>query len=521
RDYFDAQATVQVYEGETTLFARLPGSATGQPYTAEVSLLLCSSRHCLPVDEVWSDTVPQHLPQLAAMPWAASWRALAEPQGQAPTLPATSPAVPATAAEPSADSQPLPPPEDFDLQLTPRYADESLEIAGLGKALLLGVLAGLLLNAMPCVLPVLTLKITGLLLLGGGAEGIRRFREHNICFAAGVMTLFTVLALILGMADLMWGQLYQSQSLILVMLLLVFLMGLSMLGVFSLPVIDLKTGDSSLHPRLQAYITGLMATFLATPCSGPLLGGVLGWAFTQPLFTLVTVFWAVGLGMALPYIVFSLWPDMARILPRPGAWMQIFERLLGFCLLGTALYLLSILPAEKYIHVLSVLLLTGGGAWFWGRFCGLNAPLRRRRLAGLMGLMLLAGAILWLLRPVAALPQWQEFTPAGFRAQLGSRPMLVEFTADWCPNCKFLESTVLGDERIRKWQARYGFTLVRVDLTSANAWAVRLLEALGSKSIPVTALFPAGEHAREPLVLRDVYGVATLERAMDEAFGQK
>ena len=99
---------------------------------------------------------------------------------------------------------------------------------------------------------------------------------------------------------MIWGQLYQQQSLLLGLVMLVFLMGLSMLGVFTLPVIDLKAGANSKNPRLQPYLTGLVSTFLATPCSGPLLGGVLGWAFTQPLLVLMVVFWAVGLGMALP-----------------------------------------------------------------------------------------------------------------------------------------------------------------------------------------------------------------------------
>lgn len=508
RDYFDPQASVQVYEGSVTLFASLPKNCVGQHYSAELSLLLCSSRHCLPVDTTYSGQIPQTLPALSTMPWAESWQALRTPVVSEP--------LPALVKDKRSRSSP----EVFDLQLSPRYADASLEVSGFGKALFLGMLAGLLLNVMPCVLPVLTLKITGLLLLGGGPEAIRRFREHNLSFAAGIMTLFTLLALILGLADLMWGQLYQSQSVILIMLLLVFLMGLSMLGVFSLPVIDLKTSDNGKHPRLQAYMTGLVATFLATPCSGPLLGGVLAWAFTQPLFILVTIFWAVGLGMALPYIIFSIWPDLARILPRPGAWMLIFERLLGFFLLGTALYLLSIIPVEKHVHVLSVLLLAALGAWLWRQFCGLDAPILRRRLSAVIAIFSLIAAIFWLLRPVAPLPLWQDFTPENFKAQFGKRPMLVEFTADWCPNCKFLESTVLHGERMRRWQERYGFSMVRVDLTQTNAWAVRLLDSLGSKSIPVTALFPAGEDAENPLVLRDVYGVDMLEGALENAFGK-
>ncbi len=514
RDFFDPQASVEVYEDTTTIFAMLPITAAGQMFEGDLSLLLCSSRHCLPMDIPLNGRIPAQPLPLTGQPWAVAWQQLADSEL------AVTQSRPVPEKEPSVEKMPpLPPPGDFDLQLVPRYADASLEISGLGKALGLGLLAGLLLNAMPCVLPVLTLKISGLLLMGGGREARRRFRQHNICFAAGIMTLFTALALILGMADLIWGQLYQSQGLIIFMLVLVFAMGLSMLGVFSLPIIDLKPSSDTRHPCLQAYTTGLVATFLATPCSGPMLGGVLGWAFTQPLYILMTVFWAVGLGMAIPYLAFSLWPDLARILPHPGDWMHLFERLLGFLLLGTALYLLSILPAEKHVQVLAVLLLTGMGAWLWGRFCGLDAPALRRRIVAVGGILLLLTAFLWLLRPVAPPPRWDEFTPDTFVARLGTQPLLVEFTADWCPNCKFLEATVLNDARLQQWQKEYGFRLIRVDLTQTNAWAVRLLEALGSKSIPLTALFPAGEAAANPLVLRDVYGADTLEQALETAFG--
>lgn len=546
RDFYDPDATVFVYEGEVVLFTALPGQAAGKPFTAALSLLLCSSRNCLPVNQSFTGTVPEAPSPVEQAAWMEQWRKLQKMQPvpadmqetpvDAPlTLDREEPGLGPSLGLSGGDAQAgaraarlagqgrgkaLPPPEEFELQLTPRYADASLEIAGLGKALLVGIFAGLLLNVMPCVLPVLTFKISGLLLIGGSDDkkNLRRFREHNLCFAGGVMTLFTALALVLGLADLMWGQLYQSQGVLLVMLLLVFLMGLSMLGVFTLPVINLKAGENAKNPCLQSYMAGLVSTFLATPCSGPLLGGVLGWAFTQPLLILMIVFWAVGLGMALPYLLFCIWPDMARILPRPGPWMYVFERVVGFFLLGTALYLLSILPAEKHMHVLSVLLLVSLCAWLWGRFCDISAPLLRRRVAGIAGCALLVAAVIWVLRPVAPLPQWRDFSPEYFTSQLGKKAMLLEFTADWCPNCKFMEATVLTDERLRAWQARYGMELVRVDLSSANAYAVCLLAALGSKSIPLTALFPAGEGASSPLVLRDVYGVQTLTKAMNEAF---
>lgn len=567
RDYYDPSATVYVYEGETLLFATLPADAAGKAYTGSLSLLLCSTRNCLPIVRGLGGVIPADIKPVDEMPWYAQWRKI---RAQVPVTPnaatvgdgtnfsgmgafgEAASGEPSLARSPSfvpvpnaaqgfklggvtesldnvaaenglvsqAPAQPLPPSADFGVQLSPRYADDSVEVSSLAKALFVGMLAGLLLNAMPCVLPVLTFKISGILLMGGAGskKGVRRFRQHNLFFAAGIMTLFSALALVLGLADMIWGQLYQNQSILLVMLLVVFLMGLSMLGVFTLPIIDLKAGTNSANPRLQAYLSGLVSTFLATPCSGPLLGGVLGWAFTQPLTVLMLVFWAVGFGMALPYLMFCIWPNMARILPKPGAWMLIFERIVGFLLLGTALYLLSILPANKHMHVLSVLLLVALCAWLWGRFCGPAAEPWLRRLMGVTASILMIVAVVWVLRPVAPMAQWRDFTPEYFTAQLGKQPMLLEFTADWCPNCKFLEATVLTDERLRALQAHYGMVLVRVDLTNADAYAVRLLDALGSKSIPLTAFFPAGAEASSPVVLRDVYGVRSLEAAMAQAF---
>ena len=538
RDFYDKNATVHVYDSGTALFVRLPGDGAGSPYEARLSLLVCTQRNCLPVELPLKGVVPVSLPDAARQSWYQDWLRLSSAQpeeggeksvrrfslaggGDARGGVAWTTVAPEMSGVLPLSGAPLPPPPgEFDFQLAPRYSAEALEITHLGKALLLGLAAGLLLNAMPCVLPVLTLKIAGLLLLGGksNARGIRRFREHNIFFSLGIITLFTLLALFLGGADLMWGQLYQQQSVLLVLLVLIFLMGLSMLGVFTLPVIDLKAGSHCSNHRLRAYLSGFVSTFLATPCSGPLLGGVLGWAFTQPLFSIMVVFWAVGLGMALPYILFSIWPQLAQILPRPGAWMKTFERIVGFCLLGTALYLLSILPMQRHLHVLMVLLLTSFGAWLWGRFCGLNAPPLRRGLGAAAGLTLLALSLAWVLQPSPPLPRWKTFSPHEFARELGKKNLLLEFTADWCPTCKFVEASVLTDDRLRRWKTRYGMELVRVDLTAPNAFATRLCEALGSKSIPVTALFPAGEAARQPVVLRDVYTAGDLERALDQAF---
>ncbi|MBR6975296.1 MAG: thioredoxin family protein, partial [Ottowia sp.] len=401
----------------------------------------------------------------------------------------------------------------------PQPMQAHLEVTSLGKALLLGLLAGLILNCMPCVLPVLTLKTSVLFVVGGAEDAARRraFREHNLLFACGILTQFLILAVGLGAAGLIWGQLFQSVALVTAMLIVVFLLGLSMLGVFTLPVIDLKAGSAA-SPRLNAYLTGIMATLLATPCSGPLLGGVLSWAFSQPLILLVLVFLAVGVGMSLPYLLFAYKPGLAVYLPRPGAWMGVLERLVGFFLLGTSLYLLSVLPQDRHLPLLAALLVVAAGGWVWGRFGGYDAPPLRRRFLGCAMALLTVVVVVHASQTSTPVVHWAEFSATDVRTHLGKKLILLEFTADWCPSCKFMEQAVFTQERLRRWQKRYQVELVRVDLTRPNPAAEALLQELGSSSIPLTAVFPAGSGATAPLVLRDIFTAATLEQALRRAF---
>ncbi|MCQ2445186.1 MAG: hypothetical protein MJ061_06870 [Mailhella sp.] len=163
---------------------------------------------------------------------------------------------------------------------SPRYADPDAEAGGLFMAVLLGAAAGFLLNFMPCVLPVLAIKVGSLLRAAGGSGS--QVREFSLFFALGTAVFFTLLALLLGAAGVMWGGLFQSEAFVMAMMAVVFLMALSLFGVFSLPVIDPAGRGGFGGPKLEAFASGAFATLLATPCSGPLLGGVLGWAFLQP-----------------------------------------------------------------------------------------------------------------------------------------------------------------------------------------------------------------------------------------------
>lgn len=581
RDIYAPSVMVRVYEGRVPLFVRMDGLKAGQTVAGRLELLLCSTKHCLPLARTVSLTLPKGevsaLPVVASQPWAEQWyAAVAGKAGGAPknnasdntalgkgmpdsAVPAASKGKALTAggasvslgsasadaasassaglqgglqsgAAVSLDGTPvagddtaptsnIQQADDSGWTFAPRAVQEETEVSSLGKAVLLGLLAGFLLNCMPCVLPVLTLKASAMLVVGDGdkAARARRFREHNIFFAAGVLTQFFVLAMILGTAGLIWGQIFQSVTFVAAMLVVVFLLGLSMLGLFTLPIIDLK-GTSSGSPRLQAFLTGIMATLLATPCSGPLLGGVLSWAFMQPQAVLMVVFMSVGLGMSTPYFVLAARPELAAFLPRPGKWMAVLERLVGFFLLGTSLYLLSILPQEQHMSLLAALLVVALGGWIWGYFGGYDAPPWRRNVLGLGLMALVLSVVMFAAHPPVADTVWEKFDAATFRQELGKEPMLVEFTADWCPNCKFLERTVLTPRRLQHWKEQYNLRFIRVDLTRAHPEAEALLQALGGSSIPLTAIFTKGLSSSAPLVLRDIYSVDMLKGALRRAF---
>ncbi len=537
-DVFEPDRTVRVYDGPTPvflLFAQDPASANLE---ATVSMLACSSQNCFPITTTVALGAP---PEPASAPSAARpvwlndlFRARSDGAGTM-TLSAgtafsgafssaseeenSNAALPfARIAAISDDESLISVGTDDSWNFDSRPLQSALEVGGLGKALLFGLLAGLILNVMPCVLPVLTLKISTLIAAEGEAEERKRaFREHNILFSAGILTWFAALALLFGLAGMAWGQLFQNSAVVFVMLLLVFALGLSMFDVFHLPVLDLRVGGSHANPRLNAYSTGLLATLLATPCSGPLLGGVLGWSLMQPLPVLMTVFLATGLGMALPYLLMAWKPSLANALPRPGNWMLTCERVLGFFLMGTALYLLSILPASMQVPALAVLLVAAVAAWVWGRWGSLRGALPRRLLIGAGGLAAVGLSMYLSFAPAAPGVAWQPFRPDTFRAMLGKKPLLVEFTADWCPTCKVLERATLTTDNLKSLVERYGVTLIRVDLTRNEAQGQALLRALDSASIPLLAVFPEGDAWRKPVVLRDIYTTGQMEEAVRQA----
>ncbi|MDL2207952.1 thioredoxin family protein, partial [Desulfovibrio sp. OttesenSCG-928-M16] len=412
----------------------------------------------------------------------------------------------------------------FFATLEPAFFNPDTEVQFLGEALLFGLLAGLLLNLMPCVLPVVSLKFSALLAVSSMTDKqqqAKAFRAHCVIFAMGIMAWFMVLALLLGVAGWAWGELFQRPIVIVLLGLMLFVLALSLFGVYSLPIFDLRISKDSHHPHWQAFASGLLATLLATPCSGPLLGGVLAWAIRQPLPVLFLCVISVGLGMSLPYYILAFWPRLAHLLPRPGTWTLRLEQLLGFFLVGSVVYLATLLPGEWLPAFLFSLFCMAFAAWLWGQIGHLRASRTRRFIARASALCVLLLAGVFGAASINADRSWEAFDPQSFTQLLGKEPMLLDFTADWCPSCKALEHTTLSKRRMEDLRRKYNVRTIRVDITRNAEAGKELLRALDSTSIPILALFPTGEGAKQPVVLRDLVTPSQLEEAASATFAGK
>ena len=546
RDIFEPDKTVHIYEGRTPVLLLFPDAQPAPEATLQISMLACSKERCVPIRTTLSlPPRPRQLPELlTAFPWTkGAWRAVSPVplEGSMPAIGAKQVELGATTSvfsssqdisseQDKADTVSLFSPASSAPAALPVFSPRpfagSLEVTGLSKAILFGLLAGLILNVMPCVLPVITLKINALLQGGSNPENMLRFRRHNFWFAIGILSWFAVLSLLFGLAGYAWGQIFQNNVFLLIMLGIVFILALTMFDVFHLPLLDLRghqNGKTKKYmPRTNAFLTGLLATLLATPCSGPLLGGVLGWSLMQGLPILITIFIATGLGMALPYLGMALWPKAVVILPRPGNWMMAMERILGFLLLATCLYLLTILPAFLLLPALALLLTLAFSAWIWGTWGEYRAAGLRRSFLILLCAILPLG-VAW----IAFSPKtgneisWKIYSPELFANQLGKRPLFVEFTADWCPTCKVLEQTTLTPKYLLPLVEENDLLLIRVDLTRDDPSAWTLLKSLGSASIPMLAVFPDGDTANCPVILRDIYTVEQIRGAVKQALHER
>ncbi len=415
---------------------------------------------------------------------------------------------------------------DIPYDFQPRYlAGEN--VTNIIQAILFGIIAGLILNFMPCVLPVVSLKVVGFITMGH--DDRKKVLKMGILFSLGILTVFLVLATLAAFLGFGWGELFKKQGFLLVMIGIVFAMGLSMFEVFTLspPSFSGKAPGEGLHPLLESYGKGLLATLLATPCSGPFLGGTLAWALLQPPVIVFVIFTSVGLGMAVPYLVLSAKPSLLKFIPKPGEWTITLERFMGFLLMGTTVYLLGILEQGLLLPALWFLLLVFMAFWQYGKYGSpVNPPLTRALSAAALLIILVGGYWSIFHSQGGAGSEGTEIHSGDFSLRklaenngLG-KITVVKFTADWCPNCRLVESTSLYTEKVGRLIRENGIDLVTADITRHNAEAEGVMKKLGTRSIPFLAVFPPGEGFTRPWCLRDMYSeddvVGALMKALKE-----
>ena len=407
---------------------------------------------------------------------------------------------------------------------------------GLLAALALALVGGMLLNLMPCVFPVLSIKLLSLV---RHTDRPRALRIHALAYSAGVVLSFValagaLLALRAAGSAVGWGFQLQEPGVVFVLALLFFAIGLNLLGAFELGhLLPQRLAQwRSQRPALDAFGAGMLAVVAASPCTAPFMGAALGFAFTQPATLALAVFAVLGAGMALPYVLLVLLPGWRARLPRPGAWMLHLRQALAFPLLATVVWLVWVLGQQAGIDAAAQLLLAlvGFSVLVWG----LGLPSGRGLVARVFGTVALVALLAWSWpatlprEPTRATPAaaaapslraadtlsaaWQPYDEAVLAQRLAQgQPVFVDFTAAWCVSCQVNKRLVLNTDASMQAFAQSGVALMRADWTRRDDVITQALARLGRSGVPVYALFAPG---REPVLLPEILTHRTLREAL-------
>lgn len=411
-----------------------------------------------------------------------------------------------------------------DLEFTTPLAQTPLQgtsEGGLSLMLALGFafLGGLILNLMPCVFPVLSLKALSLAKDAGDSEARR---VKGLVYLAGVMASFAAIALAVialrqgGMA-IGWGMQFQSPAFVLSMMALFLLLALNLSGVFTLGGSIAGIGDGLARRSGYSgyFFTGVLATVVATPCTAPFMGAAMGFAFTQPPLSVLAVLLALGFGFALPIVLLSLTPALGRWLPRPGPWMETFKQVMAFPLYATAGWLLWVLSIQQGSDgvLAGVITLVGVAfaAWLFGR--SFDAGPVRSAASALVALMAIGlgiwsvsgptpdGAAIEVSGKNAEGPQAESFTRARLAELISQdRPVFINLTAAWCITCKVNERVALRSERVAKAFRDKNLAYLVGDWTNGDPEITALLKKHGRVGVPLYLLY-SGKSGTAPEIL--------------------
>ena len=387
-------------------------------------------------------------------------------------------------------------------------------------ALAFAFAGGLLLNLMPCVFPVISVKILGF--AEQAEEEERTIRTHGTLFGAGVLVSMWVLAGILlavraAGSQVGWGFQLQSPTFIALMALLFFGIGLNLLGLFEVGTRLMSWGgrlqtQTSGDGRLGAFLTGVLATVVATPCTAPFMGAALGVALTLSTTGALLIFTMLGVGMAAPYVGLSMAPRLLKALPKPGAWMESLKQFFAFPMFATAIWLVWVFGQQTgnggVALLLFGLLLLGMAGWVVHRW---SAPTLSRPLTvvtrGLVTLMIVGAVAAGVIgagydrpatasssdspSPASSSEQWTPFSPQTVQElRAEGRPVFVDFTAAWCLTCQVNERTVLNTDAVQSAFRKRNVALVKADWTNRDPQITKALESHGRSGVPVYVLYP-------------------------------
>ena len=403
--------------------------------------------------------------------------------------------------------------------------------------LLFAFLGGIILNVMPCVLPVLSIKVMSVIKQSDMTHA--EIRHHGIAYTVGILASFLAMATFVAILKssgeaVGWGFQFQSPVFVGVLAAIVFVFGLSMLDVFLINVPTSKAvheagGKEGLR---GSFFNGIFATVLATPCTAPFLGTAVGFAFTQPIWITFFIFIAIAFGLAFPFLLLAFVPAWTRFMPKPGAWMETFKSVMAFLLMATVVWLLDVIGKQVgtagMTQMIAYLGLLAFASWLYGRFGNITRRTRTRVLASLVAATIALGGGVTLLRfdpPAMASEmavkkggiQWERWSEKTAAALLDDgKTVFIDFTAAWCWTCKVNEKAVIETKEVKDTIARHGIVPLKGDFTNRDPEISAFLNRHGKAGVPVYAII-GPKTGGKAVILPEVLTREILIGALDKA----
>lgn len=421
----------------------------------------------------------------------------------------------------------------------PPPADFAITDVAWWQAIVFAFIGGLILNLMPCVLPVLSIKVLAFVQQANNSR--MEVAAHNVLFTFGALITFWILAvaLILFRASgqqLGWGFQLQSPEFLIVLITFIFVIGLNLLGVFEIGGIFSAVNTASKHSgKVGAFLMGATATIVATPCTAPFMGTALGFALTQPPLMTLAIFTSLGLGMAAPFVVLTSSPWLLRYLPKPGRWMETLRHIMGFLLLGSIVWLGWVFSIQvssmATLLLFATLLTTGIAAWVIGRW-GSIAHERPIRLTARLAALTIIGLSLFIavanigqpsapqqLNAVTNVAEWEPFSPERVvEIQKLGKPILIDFTAAWCLSCQVNEMVALNTAEVQNRLSQLDVVTMKADWTTKDHTITQALARFGRNSVPLYVLY-TGKDGEQPILLPEILTPGIVLEALNKIEG--